>query len=614
MRLIVKYLSEYKAISITAPLFKMLEAIFELLVPLVMASIIDVGIKNRDTGYIFRMSLLLLFFAAAGLLVAITAQYFAALAAVRSVRKMRGDLFSHIMSFSEASMDTFGASTLITRLTSDLTQVQNGINMFLRLFLRSPFIVIGATVMAFLIHAKAALIFVGVIGLLSFFVGVIMRTTLPMYKNTQSILDQLLLRVSENLEGVRVIRAFATGDREREKFHAKAKELLDWQLRSGRIQVLLNPLTYVTVNLGIVLLLWYASGLVDNGLLLQGEVVALCNYMSQILVELVKFANLVMLVTRGLASAGRIEMVMAYARDERKHLASEKNATSGKSSHGEVLSAAVFDTATSEQPPAIAFSDVSFAYGEAAKGEAKPDLTLEHISFAVKKGDTLGIVGGTGAGKSTVARLIRHAYDASGGSIRLFGRDARSFSDEEIARRIANVPQKASLFAGDIASNLRMANPSVDEETMWAALSKAQAKDFVLEKEGGLSAKVQKRGANFSGGQRQRLTIARALCVGADILILDDCASALDLATEARLKAELDAMKDVTKIIISQRASSVKNADKIAVIEDGWCVGLGTHDELLRKCDVYKEIYYAQFPEERDIAAANAEPALSATV
>ncbi len=587
MKYIAHYLSKYKAISIMAPLFKMLEAIFELLVPIVMARIIDVGIKNSDTAYIFKMSLLLLFFAAAGLVVAITAQYFAALAAARSVQKMRSDLFSHIMRFSDASMDAFGASTLVTRMTNDLNQVQNGINMFLRLFLRSPFIVVGAFVMAFLIHAKAALIFVGVIAVLSVFVFAIMHSTLPMFRRVQTALDGLLLRVSENLEGVRVIRAFATGEREREKFRDGAGELLGWQMKSGRIQALLNPLTYVTVNFGLVLLLWYASGLVEGGVLLQGEVVALCNYMSQILVELVKFANLITLVTRGLASAGRVAAVMEYTPDERQNSAAENFDGAYDTADGTVMMDA----------PAIEFSDVSFSYDGSQNDGAKADVTLEHISFRVKSGETLGIVGGTGAGKSTIARLMRHAYDASAGSVRLFGKDVRACTDEEIAGLIANVPQKASLFAGDIASNLRLANPTASEEQMWEALEKAQAKDFVEEKDGGLYAAVRKKGANFSGGQRQRLTIARALTAGAKILILDDSASALDLATEARLKEALDRMTDVTKVVISQRASSVKNADQIAVIEDGWCVGLGTHDELLKKCDVYREIYYAQYPE-----------------
>ncbi len=586
MKFIARYLGEYKWIAILAPVFKMLEAIFELLVPLVMAKIIDIGIKNGDARYIFHMSLLLLFFAFGGLVVAITAQYFAALAATRSVRRMRGDLFSHIMRFSDASMDAFGAPALITRLTNDLNQVQNGINMFLRLFLRSPFIVAGATIMAFIINARAALLFVAVIAILSIFVVAIMRTTLPMFQKVQKALEKLLLRVSENLEGVRVIRAFATGEREREKFKSNAEELYGWQIKSGHVQALLNPLTYVTVNIGIVCLLWYASQLVDVGFLLQGEVVALCNYMSQILVELIKFANLITLVTRGLVSAGRVADVMAFSPDERAFVAAGD----------EKVMADDGDAGTRDKmPPAITFEDVTFGYGTV--GDGKQDLTLEHVSFTVRQGETLGIVGGTGAGKSTIARLVRHAYDPIRGRVLLFGRDVRSYTNEEMAAIVANVPQKASLFAGDIASNLCVGNPDIDEEGMWKALERAQAKDFVEKGELGLHAPVQKRGANFSGGQRQRLTIARALCVGAKILILDDSASALDLATESRLKAELDKMGDVTKVIISQRASSVRNADQIAVIEDGWCVGLGTHDELLEKCEIYKEIYHAQYPE-----------------
>ncbi len=591
MKFIAHYLSEYKWIALLAPVFKMLEAIFELLVPLVMARIIDVGIKNGDTRYIFHMSLLLLFFAVGGLIVAITAQYFAALAATRAVKRMRGDLFSHIMRFSDASMDTYGAPALITRLTNDLNQVQNGINMFLRLFLRSPFIVAGATIMAFIINAKAALLFVAVIALLSVFVVVIMRSTLPMFRKVQKTLEKLLLRVSENLEGVRVIRAFATGDREREKFKETAAELYDWQIKSGHIQALLNPLTYVTVNLGIVGLLWYSSQLVDAGFLLQGEVVALCNYMSQILVELIKFANLITLVTRGLVSAGRVADVMAFCPDEREFIS---EAGDGKYTAQEDCTK---PDPLNDVPAAITFEDVTFGYGISKDDAGGSDVTLEHISFTVRQGETLGIVGGTGAGKSTIARLVRHAYDPVRGRVLLFGRDVRSYTDEQMAGLVANVPQKAGLFAGDIASNLSIGNPGISDEKMWDALAKAQAKEFVEKNELGLHAPVQKRGSNFSGGQRQRLTIARALCADAKILILDDSASALDLATESRLKAELDKMHDVTKIIISQRASSVRNADQIAVIEDGWCVGLGTHDELLKKCDIYREIYHAQYPE-----------------
>lgn len=598
MKFIAKYLSEYKCISILAPAFKMLEAIFELLVPLVMAKMIDIGIKNGDADYILKMSLLLLFFAACGLGVAVTAQFFAALAATRSVQKMRSDLFSHIMHFCDASMDAAGASTLITRMTNDLNQVQNGINMFLRLFLRSPFIVLGATVMAFVIDARAAAIFVGVIIVLSLFVGLIMRSTLPMFRTIQATLDALLLRVSENLEGIRVIRAFHTGEREREKFLEWTNELYDRQIRAGSVQALLNPLTYVTVNLGVIALLWYASQRVDAGLLLQGEVVALCNYMSQILVELVKFANLITLVTRGLASAARVEGIMKMKADEREHLGEASDMAADDTPKDSVAGAMPgrrssdgADRSNGAAVPAIEFKDVTFTYGEGR------DATLEHISFTIGEGQTLGIIGGTGAGKSTIARLIRHAYDADKGQVLLFGKDVRSYSDEKVADIVANVPQKAVLLAGDIAGNLRLGNPDATDEELWDALGRAQAKDFVEGRKGQLYGEVKKGGANFSGGQRQRLTIARALCIGAPVLILDDSASALDLATESRLKAALDGMTDVTKVIISQRASSVKNADKILVIEDGWCVGDGTHEELLKKCEVYREIYYAQYPE-----------------
>ncbi|MBQ7677322.1 MAG: ABC transporter ATP-binding protein, partial [Lachnospiraceae bacterium] len=432
-------------------------------------------------------------------------------------------------------------------------------------------------------------------------VRLIISSTLPMFKTIQMTLDAMLLRVSENLEGVRVIRAFHTGEREREKFSERADELYGWQIRAGSVQALLNPLTYVTVNLGVVFLLWYASVRVNAGLLLQGEVVALCNYMSQILVELVKFANLVTLVTRGLASAARVEGIMDMKADEREHLTPDPEKTAAdrvpavriKDAPGlPVETAGGRGDLSGADFFAIEFKDVTFAYGE---GE---DATLEHISFYVRQGQTLGIIGGTGAGKSTIARLMRHAYDADRGQVLLFGKDVRTFSDDEMAKTVANVPQKASLIAGDIAANLRLGKQDAAEDALWEALARAQAKDFVEERNGQLYAEVAKKGANFSGGQRQRLTIARALCVGAPVLILDDAASALDLATESRLKTALDEMTGVTKVIISQRASSVRNADKIIVIEDGWCVGDGTHEELLEKCDIYQEIYYAQYPEE----------------
>lgn len=570
MRYIGYYLSEYKLITILAPLFKMLEAIFELLVPLVMARIIDVGIAGRDTAYVRQMCILLFLLAVVGFCISITAQFFAALSATRSVAKMRSDLFCHIMNFSEHSMDEVGAPTLVMRMTNDLNQVQNGINMSLRLLLRSPFIVFGATIMAFSIDRKAGFIFIGVIVFLSLFVSVIMRLTLPMYRKIQLVLDHLLLRVKENLEGVRVIRAFHTQERERKKFADNASLLYDEQTAAGKVQALLNPLTYVTVNAGVVILLWYTPIRVNVGALSQGEVVALCNYMMQILTELLKFANLITLVTKGLASASRVESIVNRRADER-----------------------IFKERTKAvNEAAIEFDDVSFAYHDTG------DLVLEHISFSVEKGQTLGILGGTGAGKSSIARLMRHAYDPSGGTIRIFGQDVCSYHEKDLTDIVANVPQKAVLFGGDIASNLRMAKKDAADDALWDALRQAQAMDFVREKEGGLYAKVNKGGSNFSGGQRQRLTIARAFLADAKILILDDSASALDLATESRLKASLDERKDLTKVIISQRASSVRNADKILVIENGWCVAQGTHDELLSRSDIYREIYAAQYPDE----------------
>ena len=591
MKLILHYLKEYRVYAVLAPLFKMLEAIFELLVPLVVARMIDLGIEQGDRPYIFYMSLVLLALALFGMLFSITAQYFAAKAAVLSTGRMRVDLFRHIMDFSDRSLDEVSSSTLITRITSDLNQVQGGINMVLRLFLRSPFVVLGAMIMAGSISLKALGLFATVILLLSAVVAGLMKLTLPMYAEVQRRLEGLLVLTRENLEGARVIRAFARGHKERRMFAERNEGLFTKAFGAGRWQSSLNPLTFAAVNMGVVILLYGSGYEVSAGSLSTGEVVALYNYMSQILVELIKFANLIVQITRAYASVGRVQEIMEMPSDERMFedaaggsadmagvSASEESAEKG----GVSISR---DDSEESAVPAISFRDVRFAYDA-------DRLALEELSFTVRPGETIGIVGGTGAGKSTIARLIRHAYDATEGEVRLFGRRVQEIPDEEMARLVANVPQKAQLFSGTVASNLKIGNPNAGEEELVQALKLAQAWDFVDEK-GGLSAEVRSRGSNFSGGQKQRLTIARALAAHPKILILDDSTSALDAATERSLLSALSEEKGAVKIILSQRTSSVMHADRILVMDNGWCVGGGTHEQLLQKNDIYREIYEA---------------------
>ncbi|MCR4999051.1 MAG: ABC transporter ATP-binding protein/permease [Lachnospiraceae bacterium] len=572
MKFIYQYLKAYKKESILAPLFKMLEAIFELFVPLVVASIIDVGIATGDITYIRNRCLLLLLLAAVGLVVAITAQYFAAKAAIHSACKMREDLFYHIQDFSNASMDAIGSATLLTRITNDINQVQNGINMFLRLFLRSPFIVLGAMTMAFIVDAHVALIFVIVIPVLGVIVYLVMKSTLPMFGKIQQTLDHVLRVVSENLEGIRVIRAFGNEGKQEDTFTKKTGELYDRQIGAGKIQSLLNPATYIIVNMAVVWILWMSGLRVDSGQLTTGAVVALVNYMSQILVELIKLANLIVLLTRAYSSVTRIQEVMDMPADERLH-----DGILTKTLGQEVLS----------------LVDVDFAYPDTVEN------VLHHISFHLKSGEVLGVIGGTGSGKSSLVHAICHDYDIAGGQIRLVGEDVRGISDEQISKLVGVVPQHAEVFAGTIAENLRVGNGDASDEELWDALDAACAREVVESKAGGLAASVVKGGRNFSGGQRQRLTIARALTKHPWILILDDSASALDLATEARLRNNIQHLswKPAT-IIISQRASSVRDADRILVLENGEMAGLGTHEELMRDCEVYQEIYYSQFPRE----------------
>lgn len=571
MRFAAHYLGDYKKESLLAPLFKMLEAIFELLVPLVMAKIIDVGIANKDTGYIMRMCGMLILLAVIGLTVAIIAQYFSAKAAINAAGQMRQDLFFHIMKFSRGTLENAGTASLVTRITNDVNQVQNGMNMFLRLFLRSPFIVFGAMIMSFTVDVKAALAFCVVIPVLGLVVYLVMRATLPKFRKIQEGLEKVLLTVNENLEGVRVIRAFRVEKKQDKRFKDETADLYGRQVSAGRISALLNPVTYAVINLGIAIILWISGGQVNTGSLTQGEAVALVNYMSQILVELIKLANLILLLTRAISSAGRLQEILTTEPDERTH---EKLA----------------DSSNELNDTAIEFDDLSFTY------PGSRDYALSDISVKIGRGQSLGIIGGTGSGKSSLVRLLRHAYDPTSGSLKLFGKDITAYSDEELVQTIGHVPQKANLFTGTIKYNLQLAKPDATEEEMWAALDAAQAKEIVENKENKLDEFIQRGGTNFSGGQKQRLTIARALIKKPDILILDDSASALDMLTERHLHDAIGKLSwHPTSVIISQRASSVMTCDQILVLEGGKVAGLGTSDELLKTCPIYKEIYSTQF-------------------
>ena len=584
MKFLLGYLKGFKKESILAPLFKMLEAIFELLVPLVMASVIDVGIAQGDPAYIMKMCVVLVLLGVTGLAFSITAQYFAAKAAIYTAAGMRRDLFAKIMGLSFAGHDAAGASLLITRITNDVNQISNGINMVLRLFLRSPFIVFGAMIMSFIVNAKAALVFLVVIPVLGLVVYLIMRSTLPMFRRIQKGLEHITAAVGENLEGVRVIRAFCRQEEEQREYEGLTEDLYQRQMRAGRISALMNPVTYVVVNLGVVAVLWVAAGQVQEGIIAQGEVVALTNYMSQILVELIKLANLIVLITKARPSIGRVQEVMEMPEDERKKSAETERALPEAGKTG--------------QEEQIVFDDVSFCY----PGSGEP--ALEHISFQVKRGEMLGIIGGTGAGKSTLLNLLVHGYERTSGKICLEGRDIDDWTDGEIARHIGTVPQHATLFAGTIESNLLMGRKDITSEDLRMALDAAQASEIVEKKEGKLAEPVLAGGKNFSGGQKQRLTIARALAGKPEIILLDDSASALDLATEASLRGALRSLPwHPTLIVVSQRASSVLSADQILVLDDGQMMGLGTHRELLESNETYQEIYYSQYPREE---AANA--------
>lgn len=579
MKKLLVYLKDYKKESVLGPLFKLLEATFELIVPLVMAAIIDTGVATGDKSYIMKMCMVLVLLAVIGLTCSITAQYFAAKAAVGFATKLRHALFAHIESLSFTEMDTVGTATLITRMTSDVNQVQNGVNLVLRLFLRSPFIVFGAMVMAFTIDVKAALVFVVTIPLLSIIVFGIMLISIPLYKKVQSALDKVLGITRENLTGSRVIRAFNKEDDEKVHFNENNDLLTRAQIYVGKISALMNPLTYVIINGAIVVLVWTGAVRVDNGYITQGEVVALINYMSQILVELVKLANLIININKSIACGNRIQSIFEM----------QPSITDGS---GQKVDKVQTDTAdrSEEAEYAVEFSHVGLTYAGAG------DESLTDINFKVKKGETIGIIGGTGSGKSSVVNLIPRFYDVTSGFIKVDGKDVKDYPLEELRGKIGMVLQKAVLFHGTIRENLKWGNPDATEEDLNRAITVAQAKEFVDNKEGRLDFEIEQGGKNLSGGQRQRLTIARAVVKKPEILILDDSASALDFATDAALRKAIREMEgETTVFIVSQRAASIQHADRIVVLDDGKIVGLGTSEELLESCEVYQEIYNSQF-------------------
>jgi ATP-binding cassette subfamily B multidrug efflux pump len=575
MRNLLVYLKDYKKETVLAPLFKMLEASFELLVPLVMAYMIDQGIGGKDQGVIFRVGLVLISLGLIGLVCSITAQFFAAKAAVGFAAKLKHSLFAHIQSLSFSEMDTIGTSTLITRMSSDVNQVQSGVNLVLRLFLRSPFIVFGAMIMAFTIDVKAAMIFVVTIPLLCLVVFGIMLIGMPLYKKVQAGLDKILGITRENLTGARVVRAFNKEETEILRFEEGNEALTKMQMFVGKISALMNPVTYIIINGAVIVLIWTGAIRVDNGYITQGEVVALVNYMSQILVELIKLANLIITVTKAFACANRIEAVFQtkpglFSPSKPKNYCGE-----------------------TEKDAAVSFEHVCLTYKNAGAE------SLTDIHFSVKKGQTIGIIGGTGSGKSSIVNLIPRFYDATKGSVKINGIDVKEYSLEELRNKIGMVMQKAVLFKGTVKENLLWGKEDATEEEMWRALEISQAREFVEGKKDGLESLIAQGGKNLSGGQKQRLTIARALIRKPEILILDDSASALDFATDAKLRKAIREMEEnLTVFIVSQRASSIQYADSIIVMDDGEIAGIGTHDMLLETCGVYREIYDSQFKKE----------------
>ncbi len=572
MKQLMCYFKNYKIKAILAPLFKMLEAGFELLVPLVMAAIIDNGIKNNDKPYIFKMALLMIVLGLIGLLCSVTAQYFSAKTAMGFGKELRYDLFRHIESLSYTEIDKLGSSTLITRMTSDVNQIQTGVNMFLRLFMRSPFIVFGATIMAFTVDVHTAKVFLITLPILFVIVFGIMFLSIPLYKRVQERLDHVLLKTRENLSGVRVIRAFNQENQEKSEFKASTELLTKGQIVVGKVSSFLNPLTYAVINLSLAAIIWRAAGQVDNGILLQGSVYALVNYMSQILIELIKLANLIITETKAVACAKRVATVLA------------------------TKSTIVYETEyvhANDEAPKVQFVHAGLTYANAKES------SIEDVNLSVARGETIGIIGGTGSGKSTFVNMIPRFYDCTEGQILIDGVDIKKYPKQQLIDKIGVVPQKAVLFSGTIADNMRWGKKDATNEEINLALEIAQAKEFVDSKEGGILYELNQGAKNLSGGQKQRLTIARALVKKPEILILDDSSSALDYATDAALRKAIAEKTDHTTVfIVSQRTASIMNADQIVVLDDGKVVGIGKHDDLLKNCEVYKEIYSSQNKEE----------------
>ena len=570
MRKLLKYMKGYGKECVLGPLFKLLEASFELMIPLVVAKIVDTGIRNQDAGYIIRMCLVMICLGVIGLACSLTAQFFAAKAAVGFASRLRHSLMAHMLGLSYETIDTVGTSTMITRMTSDINQVQSGVNLTLRLLLRSPFVVFGAMIMAFTIDAQAAMIFLGLIVLLCLVVFGIMLITMPMYKRVQGSLDQVTSATRQNLAGVRVLRAFTMEEAEVEGFESRTEELKNRQQKAGRISNLMNPITLVLVNLAVIYLIRMGAVKVHGGLLTQGLVIALYNYMTQILVELVKMASLIISMTKAAACADRVASVLDLD-------STQKNGTQ----------------VTEKISGKVEFRNVTARYAGAS------EASLEEISFTAHPGQTIGIIGGTGSGKTTLVNLIPRLYDALSGQVLIDDVEVRDYDMTALRRQIGIVPQKSVLFQGTIRQNLLWGKDDATDEELWEALRIAQAREVVKSKEGELDAEVTQGGANFSGGQRQRLAIARAMVRKPAILILDDSASALDYATDADLRQAIRNMENApTTFIVSQRAASVRYADQILVLDDGKLVGIGTHDSLLEVCEVYQEIYYSQFPKE----------------
>lgn len=579
MKHLLKYLKDYKKESILGPLFKLLEASFELMVPLLVAMIIDTGIPNQDTNYIIKLCILMIILGIVGLICAITAQYFAAKAAVGFGTKLRYALFSHLQQLSFTEIDQIGTSTMITRMTSDINQVQSGVNLVLRLFLRSPFVVFGAMILAFTIDVKAALVFVVIIPLLLLVVFGIMMINIPMFKKVQQSLDIVLRKTRENLTGVRVIRAFCMETSEKEEFQSSNDELTRIQLFAGKISALMNPITYVIINLGIIALIWVGAIRVDLGIISQGAVVALVSYMSQILTELIKMANLIVSITKSLACANRIQSVFEIT-------SSQEMVKNDKEETIEI----------EENEPQLQFNHVSLTYSQAG------EESLSDIHFSVHKGETIGIIGGTGSGKTSLVHLIPRFYDATKGNILFHGKDITTIDMNWLRKKVAVVMQKSVLFHGTIRDNIRFGTEEATDEDIYEALDIAMAREIVDKKEKGLDEVIHQGGKNLSGGQRQRLAIARALVRKPEILILDDSSSALDYATDAKLRFAINHMENKpTVFIVSQRTTSIQHADNIIVLDDGKIVGMGKHEELLERCSVYQEIYYSQFPKKESV-------------